>query len=338
MTKREVVCAALNGEPVPYTPWSFSFTKEAKEKLLTHFGTETELNETLDNHLYFLGNQFFDDIGNDCVKDYFGVIWNRSIDKDIGIVKEQVLPEPTLDNYNFPDPRSERLFSCIEQQIAKNQDCLLVYPIGFSLYERAWTLRGMPELLMDFYDAPNFVHELFSRIVDFNISQVEEALKYDIDGIYFGDDWGQQHGLIMGYDLWKEFIYPQLRRMYGIVKKHGKKVFIHSCGDVDELFDDLIDAGLDCFNPFQPEVMDVHALLDHYRGRLAFHGGLSTQQTLPYSSVKEVKAESERLLHAGLNGGYIFSPAHAVEDDVPLENMLAFIECAKKQPGYCNRI
>ena len=122
-----------------------------------------------------------------------------------------------------------------------------------------------------------------------------------------------------------------LQRMYGAVREAGKFVMIHSCGDVDELFDDLVGIGLNCFNPFQPEVMDVDALLPQYRGRLAFHGGLSTQTTLPFGTVDEVRAESGRLLELGAAGGYIFAPAHAVEGDVPLENMLAFIEVAQGQ-------
>ena len=109
---------------------------------------------------------------------------------------------------------------------------------------------------------------------------------------------------------------------------------IHSCGDVDELFDDLIACGLQCFNPFQPEVMAVADLMRRYHGRLAFHGGLSTQRTLPYGTVADVRAETRRLLELGRNGGYILAPAHAVEGDVPLENMLAFIEEAHAQPGW----
>ncbi|MCJ7751508.1 MAG: uroporphyrinogen-III decarboxylase-like protein, partial [Armatimonadetes bacterium] len=129
-------------------------------------------------------------------------------------------------------------------------------------------------------------------------------------------------------------IYPVLKRMYGFVRKESKYVIIHSCGDVDELFDDLIEMGLNCFNPFQPEVMDVAALIQKYRGRLAFYGGLSTQKTLPYGSPAEVREEAERLISLGGEGGYILSPAHGVPGDVPLENMLAFIDVAQAQPGY----
>jgi uroporphyrinogen decarboxylase len=209
-----------------------------------------------------------------------------------------------------------------------------VFQIGFSLYERAWTLRGMEALMTDFLDHPEFVHALFNRIADYNIAQVREALRYDIDAIYFGDDWGQQHGLQMGPALWREFVHPVLRRMYGVVREAGKCVMIHSCGDVDELFDDLVGIGLNSFNPFQPEVMDVYSLLPRYRGRLAFHGGLSTQKTLPFGSVEDVRRETRRLLELGRDGGYIFAPAHDVEGDVPLENMLAAIKTVQQQTGY----
>ena len=124
--------------------------------------------------------------------------------------------------------------------------------------------------------------------------------------------------------------------MYGAVREAGRYVMIHSCGDVDELFDDLIEIGVNCFNPFQPEVMDVTLLIQRYRGRLAFHGGLSTQRTLPYGSSDDVRGETEYLLELGGDGGYIFAPAHDVEGDVPLENMLAFVETVQQQPGYVN--
>ncbi len=336
MTKRDIIRIVLDGERPPYVPWSFSFTVEAKDKFTAHYGTETDLMDTLGNHLLQLGSDigFFEDIGDDCFQDVFGVVWDRSIDKDIGNPKGTVLSEPTLDGYTLPDPHEERFFEDIPGKIERYGDRFRVFQLGFSLFERAWSLRGMENLMMDFYDHPDFVHELLGAITDYNIAQVTKAIEnYDIDGVYFGDDWGQQHGLLMGPGPWHKFLYPHLKRMYGAVRERGKYVFIHSCGDVDELFDDLIGIGLNCFNPFQPEVMDVMALMDQYRGRLAFHGGLSTQRTLPFGTASEVRKETAALLSKGGAGGYILSPAHAVEGDVPLENMLAFIEVAQEQEG-----
>jgi uroporphyrinogen decarboxylase len=331
ISKRNVVKTVLDGKKPPYVPWSFRFTHEAIEKLKGHWGEDWEKN--LNNHFMELGSDigFFDDLGNNRFRDVFNVVWDRSVEKDIGLPEDVVLKETTLEGYTFPDPNDFRYFEDIERRIAADPDRFRVFDIGFSLYERAWALRGMENLLMDFVMNPDFVNELFGRIVDFNIGLIENAVKYDIDAIYFGDDWGQQHGLIMGPDYWREMIFPHLKRMYKAVKDHGKYILIHSCGDVDEVFPDLIDIGLDCFNPFQPEVMDTDELVKMYRGRLAFWGGLSTQKTLPFGTKEDVLKESQHLLELGRDGGYIFSPSHAVEGDVSLENILTFVEEAHKQ-------
>ena len=335
MTKREVVQLVLEGKRPPYVPWSFGFTQPAYEKLVQHFGS-ADLEAMLDNHILGLGDDigFFEDLGNDLVRDGFGVVWDRSIDKDIGNVRGRVLPDPTLAGYEFPDPVNPRFFENITDRISACPDRFRIYSIGFSLYERAWTLRGMENLMMDFVDHPAFVHQLLGAISEWNVAQVKVAVKYDVDAIYFGDDWGQQRGLQMGPRIWREFIKPALAPMYRAARDAGRYVMIHSCGDVDELFDDLIELGLNCFNPFQPEVMEVDALVPRYRGRLAFFGGLSTQKTLPYGTPDDVRAATRHLIELGSEGGYILAPAHAVPKDVPLENMLAFIEAAQGQAGY----
>jgi uroporphyrinogen decarboxylase len=335
MTKRAIVQSVLEGKRPPYVPWSFSFTQEAHATLCEHWRT-ADLDELLHNHLLGLGDPigFFEDIGNHRVRDVFGAVWDRSIDKDIGVLEGQVLPEATLKGYSFPDPLEPRFFADFPSMLSRYGDRFRVYQIGFCLYERAWTLRGMESLMMDFLDHPDFVDELLNTLVDYNIAQINQALRWDIDAIYFGDDWGQQQGLQMGPKLWRRFLKSPLQRMYRVVRDAGKYVFIHSCGDVDELFEDLIEMGVNCFNPFQPEVMNIEHLLQQYRGRLVFHGGLSTQRTLPFGNPEDVRIETRKLLELGQAGGYLLSPAHAVEGDVPLDNMLAFIEEAQAQPGF----
>jgi uroporphyrinogen decarboxylase len=327
--------AVLRGEKPDYVPWGLSFTLEARQKLVEHYGSD-DLHTMTGCHLVESGEvdvPFVNTAGDDW-QDVFGVVWDRSVDKDIGNVKEQQLSEPALKGFGFPDPCRPRYFEKIPSRIATYPDKFHAFRLGFSLYERAWTLRGMENLMMDFLVNPDFVHELFGAIADYGIAHIRKGLEYDVDAVYFGDDWGCQRGVQMGIDTWREFIRPQLKRMYDVVHEAGRFVFIHCCGKVESLFDDLVEIGVDCFNPFQPEVMDVYALLPSYRGRLAFHGGMSTQRTLPFGTVDEVVAETRRLVDLGREGGYIFSPAHAVEGDVPLENMLAFIEVLNSQPGY----
>ena len=285
-----------------------------------------------------MGNDFdtcyFKDIGDHQVKDLFGVVWDRAAEEGMGTVKGCLLPEATLKGYEFPDPSNAECFADIPEAIAKSTGQFRMFMLPFLLFLRATYLRGMTDLMLDFYDHPKFVHELFTGIMDYNIAQAKIAVSYDIDSVYMGDDWGQQIGLIMGPKIWREFIYPQIKRLYAAVRDGGKVVYIHSCGDVDEILGDLIDIGVQVYNPFQPEVMNVEEVFKRHGGQLAFHGGLSNQQTLPFGSVEKVREVSGNLLKMGRDGSYIFSASNSVSSDTPLANILAMFDLLHQQAGY----
>jgi uroporphyrinogen decarboxylase len=63
--------------------------------------------------------------------------------------------------------------------------------------------------------------------------------------------------------------------------------------------------------------MDIFALKKQYHGRLAFHGGMSIQRVLPFSTAAEVRQETRRLIETDPQGGYVFAPSHSVPPDVP---------------------
>jgi uroporphyrinogen decarboxylase len=105
---------------------------------------------------------------------------------------------------------------------------------------------------------------------------------------------------------------------------------IHSCGRVQELFPDLIEVGLDVFNPFQADVMDPYEIKRQYGRALSFYGGLSVQQLLPHGTPAQVRDEARRLMdEVGRGGGFIIGPTHDLPGDIPLENMLALIEAVQ---------
>lgn len=207
-----------------------------------------------------------------------------------------------------------------------------MYIIGFSLYERLWTLHGTFETLVDFIEEPEFIREVLDKIVEYNCKVVDIVAQYPIDCIFFGDDWGQQIGLQMGLPIWKEFLKPQLKKMYDHVKSYGMYVAQHACGDCREVFPDLVELGLDIYNTFQPEVYDIVDFKKRFGDHITFFGGISTQCILPFKTPEEVKAEMHRVMDIlGENGGYILAPTHAMPCDIPPENVVAFMEVAKNE-------
>ncbi|MBN1446148.1 MAG: hypothetical protein JW957_08610 [Candidatus Omnitrophica bacterium] len=316
-------------------PYNITFTLPARENT-ARFYENPDFESELGNCFTFLGvsrKKEWIEAGKDIWEDEFGVQWDRSIDKDIGNVCNQVITPDNLKKHVFPNPDLPERFDGYPDAIRnKKNETFIVASMGFSLFERAWTLAGMENLLVYMMTEKKFVHTLLDRILAFNLRIIEHACSYDIDVMRFGDDWGQQNGLIMGPALWHEFIKPRVKQMYAAVRSKSKYVMIHSCGKVDELFPELIEIGLDIFNPFQPEVMDVFDMKKKYGDKLSFYGGISTQKLLPYGTVAQVKDEVKRLLDViGKDGGYIASPAHDIPKDAKPENIAAMIDALRSQ-------
>ena len=121
----------------------------------------------------------------------------------------------------------------MEQLTSSDPELFRVAALGFSLFERVWTLMGFENALCNMCAEPELVHELFDRVCERNLKILDIVLQYDgFDAVYFGDDWGQQQGLIMGRPHWETFIRPRLQRLYDRVHAAGKLVAQHSCGDI----------------------------------------------------------------------------------------------------------
>lgn len=338
MTKKERVVRALRHQETDVVPYHIDLTGQAAEKLAAYTGVPDYLKST-GIHLHYIqywGWPTERKTGSQIFRDDFGVDWNRSgADKDIGVVDHPLLSEPDLARMPEPVLNEARLRREVEQTLAEAGDRFVFAGIGFSMFERLWSYCGMENALVFMLTEPEFTHALLDRIRDFDLQVLDILSDYPLDAVYFGDDWGQQKGLIMGPILWRTFIKPRMAALYERAKKGGRFIIQHSCGDIHEIFPDLIDIGLDCYQTFQPEIYDIAAVKREFGQDLAFWGGISTQQLLPYAAPNKVKEEAKRLMDImSKGGGYIAAPTHAVPGDVPPENILAMLEVFETQAVY----
>jgi uroporphyrinogen decarboxylase len=347
MNERERVLTAFRHEAPDKVPWAFEFTEPALAKLADHYAdprlTGVEVfNDWMGNHFRFVGpggkGQFHgleEEVEPGLWRDGWGIIWDtRGLygEGEWGRPVNCVLPEPTLANYTVPDPPSPEDYAHYPRFLKDNQEYFVIGLEGH-LFEVAWALRGIENFLTDLILNPGFVTEILERITEYYLAIIDQSLEYGIDAFAFGEDLGSQtSGLIMSPKHWRQFFKPHMARMFARIKEAGKFVYMHSDGQIDAIFDDFVEIGLDVYNPFQPEIRDVHEIKRKYGDRLSFHGGIGIQELLPHGTPQQVKAEVRRLIEEiGAQGGYILGPAHAVMADTPVENIVALIDAVQGQ-------
>ena len=343
LTRKEAIRKVLSFEPVSPVPYNLDFTKDMRATLQEHFGQE-DVDEAVGNYMLQINvgsnagaevnrvaGALMKPLGDDCYEDEFGVVWDKSGGDDIGVPKNKVLAEPDADLLTVPDASDPMRWQGYEDVLATAGDRYMLVCFSSPLYQRAWFLRSMADFLMDMAANEEFVEALLDKLMGFSISIVQEvARRGGADGIFFYDDYAQQTGLLFSPDMFRRYFAPRLAKIFGAAKEQGLDVFFHSCGDVSSVLEDLQSAGANVFNPFQPEVMDTAQLAGQFAGRLGFYGGISTQHTLPYGTPEDVRAEvAERVSLFREIGGYILAAAHAIQRDVPLENVLAFLDAAR---------
>ena len=248
MTLRERVLAAINHRGTDHVPYQIDMTSRFEKKLREKTGC-SDPDAWLGNHLTkakYKRNRRLPD-GREV--DLFGVTWAQDpAHGDVGIVVDHPIKEPRLDGYSFPEVQKDFARSLAESLERDTRNTFRMFLITMNYFERAWSLRGMENLLTDMILNPGFAEGLFDRILQHHLELLDTVLGYDFEAVYIGDDWGQQRGLIMGPPLWRKFIKPGMKRMFEKIKSRGKYVCLHSCGDLREIMADLVDMGLDIYN------------------------------------------------------------------------------------------
>jgi uroporphyrinogen decarboxylase len=269
----------------------------------------------------------------------WGVVYQRQSGFD-NPIEHPLKTREDLTNYAFPDPNApHRLDELNEVMKRYHAQYGVVVDISSSLFEPCMAhLRGMENFLMDCYDDPAWAGSLLDGLADYYSQLGSRAVEAGADVIRIGDDIGVQTGMLIPPDLWRELVKPRMKRMIQAFKKANKEIIIlyHSCGDFSPIIGDLVEIGAEFLSTMQPVgKMNLAQIKKEFGDRVAFKGGLDTQQLLPNGTPEQVRQGVKDVLKTlAVGGGYVFMPAHMLYQDVPTENIWAMLEAVKDYGSY----
>ena len=239
--------------------------------------------------------------------------------------------------FEFDDPKDpRRYFEAIDDQINCVGDDLLsglpawidrvksvsgdfcVFGGICECHEYLWRIIGTENALINWAEDPEQLGRFVERIGDFLVGIAEgqiEAADGRLKGMYIWGDIAYVNGMFFSPDLWRKYYKPQLKRICDACHAHGLKTIYHGCGDARAVYADLIEAGVDCYNPLEAkahlDVVDIKRKYPHW----AFNGNINVQ-VLETGDLEKIRAEVLRKLNAAKGGGYIFQSDHSMPDSV----------------------
>ncbi len=227
-----------------------------------------------------------------------------------------------------PDPDQARNYEWMVRDYKALSGDYYVIPSGyFGIYERAYGVIGISQMLEGMAGYPKVIGELVDKITDYRVAVAENIVKLGLFDLgHMGDDLGQQHMPFFSLKMFRDLFLPRYKRLWAVFKDAGMKMAMHSCGNITVFLPDLIDIGLDVLEPVQP-CMDIHDLKRKFGEDLVFWGGIDTQELLPFGTPAEIQAHVEETIRTlGKGGGHIIGPSQEVMRDVPLKNIIVLLK------------
>jgi len=257
--------------------------------------------------------------------------YSNSSKHSIGETAELLTDWSELDLFlkDFPDPNEPSAFDEIKAQLEDGNEKRYKLGCFWRLYhERLWSIRGMENLMMDYYDNMDGLKTLCRNLLNFYKVIVDRFAELGFDGIFTSDDLGHQTGPMMSPSIFEELYYPFYKEFIEYVHSKGMHVFLHSCGDNTKLLGYLIDAGLDVFHPIQKGCMDEASTAANFGDKISFLAGVDVQHLLPEGTVEEVKAGVKQLIDTLYKneGGLLLAAGNGILSDTPIENIEAMLE------------
>lgn len=205
------------------------------------------------------------------------------------------------------------------------------------IQEQLWRMIGSENLFYKLGEDPDRLGRFIERVGDFLVGIVEgqiEAGRGKLSGLYVWGDIAYVKGMLFSPNLWRRYYKPQLTRICGAIHAAGLKVIYHGCGNASAVFEDMIEAGVDMYNPLEAKAgLDVVDLKRRFGRRLGFNGNINVQ-ALETNDRGKVRREVLRKLNAAKGGGYIFQSDHSVPDTVDFDTYDYAMELVREHGKY----
>ncbi len=287
MKPREIILANLNHENPPRC--GMTFDRGRIDDMLVI--QPAAIDEKLKNR-WIEGNREF-------YYDEWGNTWVRMVG---GCEKGEIL-KPVLDTWDkleqleVPDYNDPARYEQMKNAFADCQDRFKVAHIGGWIFDNARYLRKMDNYFMDMAACPDKLKKLHSMICEVYEAKIHGAGRTGADAIFIGEDMGTQNGLLFSPEMFREFFKDDYSRLMRIAHDYGMKILLHSCGSNWEILDDLIDAGVDCFQFDQPALYDMPALAEKFRRRkVSLWSPVDIQKVMPTGDKKYIEQQTELML------------------------------------------
>jgi uroporphyrinogen decarboxylase len=217
------------------------------------------------------------------------------------------------------------------------QDGLAAIYSAVQVFEPAWYLRGLENLLSDMICNEPMAAACLDRMTRIKADISQHVAAAGIDMIVFGDDVGTQQSMMMSPALWRKWLKPAMKTVIEAAKSINPEIiaYYHSDGVIYDIISDLIEIGVDVLNPVQPECMDPVKIKVLYGDKLSFWGTIGTQTTMPFGSPAEVEADVKHMIETvGEGGGLVIAPTHMLEPEVPWQNIETMVNAVVKYGKY----
>ncbi len=265
-----------------------------------------------------------------------GPLYMEVLDRPLGHVQT---PEDVA-AFPFPDPLAEGRYDDAEHYIRKYRgEYFIIGDMELTMFDMMQQLVGLEKLLVDMAQGAAYLEPLMDKCGDFALAVGVKLVSLGVDGIWAGDDFGAQNGMLISPRMWRRYFKERYRRIFAALKTANPDVLImqHCDGAVAPILGDWIEVGLEVFNPVQPNVPghEPEDLKSKFGDRLSFWGAIDQQKLLPFGTPAEIEADIRAKIQVlGRGGGYMVAPAHIIQGDTPLENVEAFIAAVKKHGAY----